>query len=220
MAYVDFLTAVHTSTKRNYVERVTQYDKAEVAEVAIKFDRDYWDGERQYGYGGYRYDGRWRPVAEAMVRHYNLQPGASILDVGVGKGFLLYEFTQVLPNARVAGIDISSYAIEHAKDEVKPFLKVGNAAKLPYANQEFDFVYSINTLHNLYLPDLWSALGEIERVGRTAKHITIEGYRNEREKVNLMYWQLTCRAFHTPSEWEFLFEKAGYSGDYGCIFFE
>jgi protein-L-isoaspartate(D-aspartate) O-methyltransferase len=220
MAYVDFLTGLHTSTRRNYVERVIQHDKAEVAEVAKQFGREYWDGERHHGYGGYRYDGRWRPVAEAMARYYKLQPGASILDVGAGKGFLLYEFTQVVPNAQVAGIDISGYAIEHAKEEVRPYMRVGNASSLPYADRSFDFVYSINTLHNLFLDELWSALGEIERVGRDAKHITIEGYRNEREKVNLLYWQLTCRAFHTPSEWEFLFEKAGYTGDYGCIYFE
>jgi protein-L-isoaspartate(D-aspartate) O-methyltransferase len=220
MAYVDFLTGLHTSTRRNYVERVIHHDKAEVAEVAKQFGREYWDGERHHGYGGYRYDGRWRPVAEAMARYYKLQPGASILDVGAGKGFLLYEFTQVVPNAQVAGIDISEYAIEHAKEEVRPYMRVGNASSLPYADRSFDFVYSINTLHNLFLDELWSALGEIERVGRDAKHITIEGYRNEREKVNLLYWQLTCRAFHTPTEWEFLFEKTGYTGDYGCIYFE
>jgi len=220
MAYVDFLTTVHTSTRRNYLERVTQHDKAAIAEVSTQFGQEYWDGERQYGYGGYRYDGRWRAVAEAFARHYNLQPGASILDVGVGKGFLLYEFTQVVPGARVAGIDISTYAIENAKEEVRPFLQVGNAKSLPYPDASFDLVYSINTLHNLFLPDLWSALTEIERVARQSKHITIEGYRNEREKVNLMYWQLTCRAFHTPAEWEFLFERAGYTGDYGCIYFE
>jgi ubiquinone/menaquinone biosynthesis C-methylase UbiE len=220
MTYVDFLTKVHTSTRRDYLQRVLEHDKAEVAEVATQFGRDYWDGARQYGYGGYRYDGRWRPVAEAMTAHYKLQPGASILDVGCGKAFLLYEFTQVLPGARVAGLDVSEYAIEHARPEVKPFLRVGTAASLPYADGEFDFVFSINTLHNLYLYDLWSALREIERVGRGAKHITIEAYRSEREKVNLLYWQLTCRAFHTPREWEWLFEKTGYSGDYGCIYFE
>jgi ubiquinone/menaquinone biosynthesis C-methylase UbiE len=220
MTYVDFLTKVHTSTRRDYLQRVLEHDKAEVAEVATQFGRDYWDGARQYAYGGHRYDGRWRPVAEAMTAHYKLQPGASILDVGCGKAFLLYEFTQVLPGARVAGLDVSEYAIEHARPEVKPFLRVGTAASLPYADGEFDFVFSINTLHNLYLYDLWSALREIERVGRGAKHITIEAYRSEREKVNLLYWQLTCRAFHTPREWEWLFEKTGYSGDYGCIYFE
>ncbi|GAC1313678.1 MAG: class I SAM-dependent methyltransferase [Chloroflexota bacterium] len=220
MPYVDFLTPVHTSTRRNYLERVVQHDKAEIAEVATLFGRDYWDGDRQYGYGGYRYDGRWRPVAEAMARHYNLQPGASILDVGCGKGFLLYELTQVVPQVTVRGIDISAYAIDNAKDEVRPFIQVGNAASLPYEADSFDFVYSINTLHNLYVYDLWNALREIQRVGRGAKHITVEAYRSEREKMNLMYWQLTCRAFHTPEEWEWLFTTAGYTGDYGCIYFE
>jgi protein-L-isoaspartate(D-aspartate) O-methyltransferase len=220
MAYVDFLTSVHTATKRNYIQRVVEHDKARCAEIACKFGRDYWDGERHVGYGGYRYDGRWRKVAEAMVAHYGLKPGARILDVGCGKAFLLYDFTQVLPGCEVAGIDISEYGIANAKEEVRPYLRVGNVRELPYETGSFDFVYSINTLHNLYNYDLWSALSEIERVGRGAKHITVEAYRNEQEKVNLMYWQLTCRAFHTPQEWEWLYSKTGYTGDYGYIFFE
>lgn len=220
MAYVDFLMKLHRATKRDYVQRVIEHDKAECAEVAIQFGKDYWEGDRRYGYGGYYYDGRWRAVAEDMARHYGLQPEASILDVGCGKGFLLYEFTRVLPEARVAGIDISQYAIDNAKEEVKPFLRAGNAATLPFDDRSFDFIVSINTLHNLYIHDLWRALQEIERVGRGPKHLCIEAYRNEREKVNLLYWQLTCRAFHTPQEWEWIFEQAGYTGDYSYIVFE
>lgn len=220
MAHLDFLSSVHKSTKRDYRQRVLDHDKAECAEIAGQFGRDYWDGERHLGYGGYRYDGRWRPVAEAMARHYDLQPGSTILDVGCGKAFLLYELSQVVPGSKVAGIDISSYAIENAKEEVRPFLQVGNAAKLPYADKSFDFVFSLNVLHNLYNYDLWSSLKEIERVGRGGKYIVVETYRNEREKVNLMYWQLTCRAFHTPAEWEWLYKQAGYTGDHGYISFE
>lgn len=220
MPYVDFISKIHTSTKRDYLGRVTAHDKAACAEIAIQFGKDYWDGERHLGYGGYRYDGRWRRVAEDMVRHYNLPPDASILDVGCGKGFLLYEFSQMLPGARLAGIDISQYAIDNAKEEVKPFLRVGNANCLPFPDRSFDFVVSITTLHNLYVQDLWRALREVERVGRSAKHIIVEAYRNEREKVNLMYWQLTCRAFHTPEEWEWIFQHAGYTGDHSFIFFE
>lgn len=220
MAQVDFITKVHTSTKRDYVARVVEYDKAECAEVASRFDRDYWDGDRRYGYGGYRYDGRWRVVAEDMVRHYGLKPGDRILDVGCGKGFLLHEFKQILPDCEVVGIDISQYAIENAKEEVRPFLRQANARELPFSDKSFDFVVSITTLHNLLLPDLFSALQEIERVGCGSKHVNVETYRNEREKVNLMYWQLTCRAFHTPEEWEWLFQKAGYTGDHSFIVFE
>lgn len=220
MAYIEFITRVHNSTKRDYLKRVNDHDKAAVAEIATKFGKDYWDGERHLGYGGYKYDGRWKPVAEAMIKHYGLKPGAKILDVGCGKGFLLYEFMTLLPGSTVAGIDISSYAIENAKPEVKPFLKVGTAAKLPYDDKSFDFVVTINTLHNLYNYELFDALKEIERVGRGGKHIVIESYRNEREKVNLLYWQLTCRTFYSIPEWEWFFKKAGYTGDYSCIFFE
>lgn len=220
MAYVDFISPVHTKTKRNYVQRVVDYDKAECAEVAIQYGKDYWDGDRKYGFGGYKYDGRWRPVAEAMARHYELKPGSKILDVGCGKGFLLHEFTQVVPELEVTGIDISKYAIENAKEEVKPNLRVGNAVELPFPDNTFDFVVSITTLHNLLNFELHRALKEIERVGKGGKHITIESYRNEREKANLLYWQLTCRSFYMPREWEWCFQQAGYTGDYGCIYFE
>lgn len=220
MPYVDFISQLHTKTARNYLERVCVHDKVACAEKAVQFDYDYWDGDRSTGYGGYRYDGRWRSVAQRMAEHYHLQPGARILDVGVGKGFLLYDFGRVVPDAQLAGIDISSYAIEHAKQEVKPYLTVGNAAKLPYPDASFDLVYSVNTLHNLFVYDLHAALSEIERVARGAKYVVVETYRNEREKVNLMYWQLTCRIFATPDEWVWHYRTAGYSGDYSFITFE
>ena len=219
MAYIDLISSVHTSTRRNYLERVTSTDKAAAAEVALRFDHEYWDGDRAYGYGGYKYDGRWRVIAQRIAKQYGLTAGHKVLDVGCGKGFLLYELTQVIPGLQIAGLDISAYALENAKPEVQPYLMQGHARELPFSDKSFDLVYSINTLHNLFLNDLWPAVSEIERVGG-AKHITVEAYRTEREKMNLMYWQLTCRAFHTPEEWVWLFRKVGYTGDYGCIFFE
>ncbi len=220
MAYVDFIMQLHMSTKRDYVARVTSFDKAQCAEVATQYGKDYWDGARQYGYGGYKYDGRWRAIADRMAQHYGIKPGDRILDVGCGKGFLLYEFTQSVPGVEVAGIDLSSYAVANAKEEVKPFLKVGNATHLPFPDKSFDFVVSITTFHNLYNYELNQALKEVERVGKQKKHIIIESYRNEREKANLLYWQLTCRSFYTPKEWEYCFERAGYTGDYSYIVFE
>ena len=183
MSNVKFITKVHTSTKRDYLQRVIETDKAERAEVACQFGKDYWDGDRLSGYGGYKYDGRWRTVADDLVSHYGLEPGARILDVGCGKGFLLYDLTQALPGVEVAGIDISQHAIENAKEEVRPFLRQGNANDLPFEDNSFDLVISITTLHNLYVYDLWKSLKEIERVGRGAKFIVVEAYRNEREKV-------------------------------------
>jgi SAM-dependent methyltransferase len=217
---IDFIQQLHSGTKRDYLARVMEADKAECAEVAKKWGRDYWDGDRKYGYGGYSYDGRWRPIAEKMAAHYGLKAGDRILDIGCGKGFLLYEFTQAVPGVEIAGIDISEYAIENAKEETRLFLEAGSAARLPYEDNSFDFVVSLGTLHNLYNYELDAALKEIERVCRGNAYIMVESYRNEREKANLLYWQLTCQTFYAPDEWAWVFEKAGYGGDYGFIYFE
>ena len=131
--------------------------------------------------GGYYYDGRWAMVAKAMIDHYHLKPGDRILDVGCGKGFLLYDFTQALPGVEVARIDISDYAIKNAKEKIKPFLRVCSARDLPFENDSFDLVVSINTLHNLYCYELDNALREMERVGRKNKYICVESYRNEKK---------------------------------------
>ena len=220
MAYLDFISLVHKSTKRDYVARVTGYPKAEAAVKAKKWDFDYWDGDRNVNYGGHHYDGRWRKVADAMVEHYGIKPGDKILDIGCGKGFLLYDFTQSVPGVEVTGVDISEYAIEHGKEEVKSSLQVCNAQKLPFEDNSFDFVVSITTLHNLYNFELDSALREMERVGKNNKFLCVESYRNEAEKTNLLYWQVTCEAFCNPEEWDWWFMQTGYTGDHSFIYFE
>ena len=217
---VDFITAVHTNTKRDYLARVTEFPKAEAAERARSFGFDYWDGDRRFGYGGYHYDGRWRAVAEKMAQHYNLQPGQRVADIGCGKGFLLYDLMETVPGLEVCGIDVSPYAIEHAHEGIREHLQVGSATDLPWEDNSFDLVYSINSLHVLYCYDLDKALREMERVGKQHKYLTVESYRNEVEKANLMYWQLTCEAFCTPEEWHWWFKQTGYTGDYSLIFFE
>jgi SAM-dependent methyltransferase len=219
MAFVDLISSLHNATNRNYLLRVTEHDKAKCAEVARRFDRDYFDGDRRYGYGGYRYDGRWVSFAQKLVAHYGLQPGQKVLDIGCGKGFLVHDFRNVLPGLEAFGLDVSAYAIENAMPEVREYLRQGDAVKLPYPDQSFDLVVSINTLHNLRLPGLWSALKEIERVGKNSKFIVMDSYRSEREKTNLLYWQITCESIFAPEEWEFLFKLIGYSGDYDCVFF-
>jgi ubiquinone/menaquinone biosynthesis C-methylase UbiE len=220
MAYVDFLSVIHKATKRDYIARVTEFSKAEAAKLAKKWDYDYWDGNRHTGYGGYRYDGRWRKVADAMVKHYGIKPGDKILDVGCGKAFLLYDLTQAVPGIEVAGIDVSQYGLDHAMEDVKPFLKYANATKLPFADKSFDLVISINAFHNLFNYELFDALKEMERVGKKNKYMCVESWRNEEEKANLLYWQLTCETFGTPAEWEWWFKQTGYTGDHSFIYFE
>ena len=220
MASVEFVTPLHTRTQRDYVGRVTAHDKAECAVVAKQWGADYWDGARQHGYGGYRYDGRWLPVAQAMATHYGLRAGDRILDVGCGKAYLLYEFTRAVPGIEVVGLDISAYGLAHANEEVRPFLREGHARDLPFDDDSFDLVLSLATLHNLGIADLFAAVREIQRVGRAAKYIMVESYRDEREKANLLYWQLTCESFFRPEGWHWIYDQCGYDGDSEFIYFE
>ena len=223
MAEVDFMSVLHKSTKRDYLARANdpEYPKAKAARLAKQFDYDYWDGDRRICYGGYKYlEGRWEKVARAIFSHYPLPARPKILDIGCGKGFLLYDFLKLIPNAEVHGIDISKYAIENSKEEIRDHLHAGSATNLPWEDDSFDLVLSINTLHNLHAYDLHQALREMERVGKSHKYLCVESYRNESEKANLLYWQVTCEAFNTPKEWKWWFDQTGYTGDHSFIYFE
>jgi len=223
MSYIDFLSLIHKSTTRDYLARVndSEFPKNKAADLAKKWDFDYWDGDRRINYGGYKYmEGRWEKVAKVMIDHYGLKAGDKILDIGCGKGFLLYDFTKILPGIEIYGIDVSNYAIENSKEEIKDKLILANATSLPFEENYFDFVFSLNTFHNLECFDLFEALKEMERVGKKNKYICVESYRNEVEKMNLLYWQVTCEAFNTPKEWEWWFKHTRYTGDHSFIYFE
>ena len=217
---IDFISQNHKKVKRDYIGRVNKINKAEAAIKAKKWGYDYWDGSRDVNYGGYHYDGRWEPIAQKMIEHYKLKDNSKILDIGCGKGFLLYEFKKLLPNSTVKGLDISEYAIQNGKAEIKSELILGNANNLQFEDNSFDLVISLNTLHNLHCYDLHKSLNEIERVGKKNKYICVESYRNEYEKVNLLYWQVTCESFFTVDEWKWWFKNSNYNGDYSFIFFE
>ena len=220
MAYIDFVSELHESTKRDYLDRVIGNDKVECAKVAKKYGYDYWDGERKYGYGGYSYDGRWRRIEKKLAEHYHLEAGQKVLDVGCGKAHLLFELTQAVPGLQVEGIDISHYALEHAKEEVRGNLRYAKAQELPFEKNEFDLVISLAALHNLKVFDLKKAVQEIERVSKKNSYIMVDSFRNDSEEVNLLYWQLTCASYYSVDEWEWLYQEWGYTGDYSFIFFE
>lgn len=182
--------------------------------IAKQFGREFFDGHRNMGYGGYKYDGRWVKVAERFRDHYGLNSQSSVLDIGCAKGFMLHDFMQVLPGIKVAGLDISEYAIENAIENVKPYVMVANARDLPFPDKSFDLVISITTLHNLPLEELKRALREIERVRKQHAFITLDAYRDAREKRRMEMWNMTAQTLMSVNEWKRLFEEVGYTGDY------
>jgi ubiquinone/menaquinone biosynthesis C-methylase UbiE len=159
-------------------------------------------------------------VAEALIRRYALGPGDAVLDVGCGKGFLLYEMQLLMPELRLVGFDVSPHALAHAHPDFHGRLFQHRAQEaLPFADGEFALVLSLGTLHNLRLPELETAVGEIARVGRRG-YLMVESYRNETELFNLECWALTAETFLDPGEWVWLYERFGYTGDYEFIYFE
>jgi len=185
-----------------------------------KYGKDYWDGNRRYGYGGYKYiPGRWKLVAEKLIKIYSLNSKSKVLDVGCGKGYLLHEMKLLIPNLNIVGIDSSDYGLENAKEEIKPFIYKHKAEdRLPYKDKEFDLVISLGVFHNLRLSDLKIALSEVERVSRQG-YLMLESYRNEKELFNLQCWALTAESFFDKEEWEWVYNYFGYNGDYEFIYF-
>jgi len=216
---LNVVTPLHKRTKRDYLARMVD-DKVTCMLKAKAYELDYWDGDRRFGYGGYRYDGRWKVVAEQMIQIYGLQDGARILDVGCGKGFLLHEFKQLLPGSDVVGFDVSKHGLADAPEAIKPHLFRYRAQDAyPWGDQHFDLVVSLGALHNLRLFELRQALTEVQRVGKN-KYVMVESYRNELEQFNLQCWALTAESFFDTAEWIWLYDHFGYTGDYEFIYFE
>ncbi len=204
----------YPKTKRNIKERgATKTD--EDRQIARQFGREFFDGERRHGYGGFAYHSRfWQPVVPTFQAHYGLKAHSRVLDVGCAKGFMLYDFKELIPDISVKGVDVSEYAVRHSKEEVRPFLEVADARALPFEDNAFDLVIAINTIHNLELEDLKQALREIERVSARNSYVTVDAYRNDEEKELMFDWNLTAKTILHVDEWKALFAEVGYTGDY------
>ena len=197
----------YPKSKRNLDERVSEKSEV-VREIARRFDKDFFDG-------GFAYSPKfWQPVIPSFQKYWQLDSSKSFLDVGCAKGFLIYDLMQLIPGMKLQGIDISKYAIENCKVEVKEYLKIADAKKLPYEDNSFDVVISINTVHNLGKKDCALALQEIERVSRGNSFVTVDAYRNEDEKNRMFAWNLTGKTIMSVEEWIIFFKEIGYTGDY------
>jgi ubiquinone/menaquinone biosynthesis C-methylase UbiE len=216
----NFVTPLHKKTKRNYLERMKN-EKVHCSKVAKKYSKEYWDGNRKFGYGGYKYiPGRWKPVAEKLIKKYKLNSKSKILDVGCGKGFLLNEIKLLEPGLEIHGFDFSDYAIKNSHKNIKSNIFLHDIRnKFPYKNKEFDLVISLGTIHNLKIFEIKNAMEEIERVGKSS-YVMVESYRNLQELFNLQCWALTCESFLSTEEWLWIYKRFNYNGDYEFIFFE
>ena len=208
------LLANYPKTKRNVEERGLQKSE-EDRRIAREFGRDFFDGDRRHGYGGFNYQPRfWRPVIPTLKEYWSLTANSSILDVGCAKGFMLHDLVELIPGITVGGIDISQYAIDNAIENIRSFIKVGDARSIPFPDKSFDVVISVNTVHNLDRDGCGKALQEIERVARSKSFITVDAYRTDAERERMYAWNLTARTIMSVDEWVEFFDEVGYTGDY------
>ena len=204
----------YPKTKRNLEERITSKNNADRS-IARQFGREFFDGERKHGYGGFNYSPRfWQPVIPAFQQHWKLNCESSVLDVGCAKGFMMHDLAELIPGITVKGIDISEYAIENVMEDMRPNVQVGSATLLPFEDSSFDVTISINTVHNLERDECAKALQEIERVSRHGAFITVDAYRTANEKERMYAWNLTAKTIMSVDEWIQFFKKIGYNGDY------
>ena len=217
---LNIVTPLHKATKRDYLARMVD-DKVACMRKAKEYEFDYWDGDRRFGYGGYKYlAGRWKPVAEALIKRYGLKPGSKVLDAGCGKAFLLYEMQLLIPELQLVGFDISDHGLASRHPDFKGRLFQHKAQeKYPFADKEFDLVISLGCFHNLRIFELQIALAEVQRVGQQG-YIMLESYRTELEMFNLECWALTAESLFDQEEWIWLYQHFGYTGDYEFIYFE
>lgn len=212
MAEINLLRR-YPRAKRN-IEKRNSAQSDENIRIAREYGRDYFDGTRDTGYGGYRYDGRWLPIAEDMVAHWGLKPGDRVLDVGCAKGFLVKDLMKACPGLEVFGLDISEYALMHCEPEVVGRLHLGNCVKMPFPDNSFAAVIAINVVHNLDHDACVTAVREIERLAPGHGYIQVDSYRTPAERELFLSWVLTAKTHHDPAGWYQLFTKAGYTGDY------
>lgn len=201
-----------SKTVRDIKSRIK--NKVNNRKLALKFSKEYFDGTREQGYGGYNYDSRWIPVAKKIIKLFNLTDNSNFIDIGCAKGFLLYDIKNINNKINLHGLDISEYAKEKAHKEIKKKIKIGNCVKLNYPDNFFNGLVAVNTIHNLEIKDCLNAIKEIQRVSNGNAFIQVDAYRNDKELKIFKDWMLTAKTYLKPEQWLKLFEKANYTGYY------
>ena len=215
---INLITSNHKRTKRNYLQRMTN-SKVKSMKISKKYSFDYWDGKRSYGYGGYKYDGRWQAIAKKIIKKYKLKKNSRVLDIGCGKGHLVYELSKILNSKKIIGLDISKYGIKNSPRRIRNQLKVFDARKkINFKKNYFDLVVSINLIHNFSISEIFQLLKNIVHISKKS-FISTESYRNNQELFNLQCWALTADSFFSEYEWRWILKQNKYFRDYELIYF-
>ena len=206
------LLNIYPNLKNRYVSKNSRTIKNRI--TASYKSKEFYDGHRSNGFGGYKYDGRWEKVAERIFSVYKLNKLAKILQIGCDKGFLIYDIKKIHPKAEIIGVENSKYAISKAPRKIKKNIIYSNFTELPFKNKYFDFVLAIGPVYSLNLTDAIKCLKEIKRVGKGKSFITLGSYENEREFKLFRYWTLLGSTILSKQDWKTVLKHVGYKGDY------
>lgn len=220
MVEVNFFSKTHNSSKREYIKYMNS-EKPQCMSIAKKYSKDFFDGDRKYGYGGYVYiPNRWNDVVKNIENYYCLNHNSKILDAGAGKGFFIKDLRDSINSSHIYGFDISSYAVENCHNDIKQNFFVHDIRnKLDFNDKYFDLLTCFGVLHNLKIFELKETIKEFNRISKN-QYIWVESYRSDLELFNLQCWAKTCESFFSPDEWTWIFKEFGYKGEYEFIFFE
>ena len=183
--------------------------------VATYRDKNFFDGDRNFGYGGFKYDGRWKKVADKLCEEYKLNGNSSFLQLGCEKGFLLKDLKSKYTNMQAVGLETSNYAISNSMNEIKKNVKFcDNYLKLNFKDNEFDFIMAIGVVYTCSLDGAIKCLKEIQRVGKGMSFITLASYENKKDYWLFRQWSLLGTTILRKEEWKEILKHAEYSGDY------
>lgn len=195
-------------------DRPKNFDITAKRDIDTSFGYDYFDGPRERGYGGYKYDGRWKEVSKRVVDRYKIKAPAKVLDIGCAKGFFCYDMMELYPGIEAYGVETSRYAISQVPESIRNYVFFSDQMKMPFKAHEFDFVMSVNTLHWVTPDRVKPALQEMMRVGKDHFFLQVDAYHNEEEKRRLLAWAPTVSTLFSVEQWLKLFDEVGYKGDY------
>ena len=179
---------------------------------AWELSKEYYDGKRINGYGGFKYDGRWQKLLPKIIRKYKIKKESKFLDLGSKKGFLLKDLNILIPGIKSYGIENHKYPLKN-KINCKSKLILSEYYNIPFRDKYFDFLIAFNSVYMQNLGDVIKTLKEIERVSKKSFVVLASG-ETDKERIKFYKWTLIGTTILLKKEWKILFKKIKFNGDY------